>query len=78
VRIGESFIIILVLNSRQKLCSVLFPKSLGCTRGKFSRAVKNLLENQQRQWNPISKKVSPWIDVRSMDKIYGDKWWSFW
>jgi hypothetical protein len=47
-------------------------------RGKFSRAVKNLLAKQKGQWNPISKKITPWIDMKSMDKIYGDKRWSFW
>jgi hypothetical protein len=47
-------------------------------REKFSRAVKNLLANQKGQWNPISRKVTPWIDMKSMNKIYGDKRWSFW
>eukprot|EP00581_Thalassiosira_minuscula_P007576 CAMPEP_0183703774 /NCGR_PEP_ID=MMETSP0737-20130205/1387_1 /TAXON_ID=385413 /ORGANISM="Thalassiosira miniscula, Strain CCMP1093" /LENGTH=420 /DNA_ID=CAMNT_0025930571 /DNA_START=175 /DNA_END=1437 /DNA_ORIENTATION=- len=45
----------------------------------FSKAVKNLLEKQKRQWNPIEKKLTPWIDIKKMDKIYGDKsWYHFW
>eukprot|EP00579_Thalassiosira_antarctica_P015934 CAMPEP_0201947568 /NCGR_PEP_ID=MMETSP0903-20130614/55006_1 /ASSEMBLY_ACC=CAM_ASM_000552 /TAXON_ID=420261 /ORGANISM="Thalassiosira antarctica, Strain CCMP982" /LENGTH=602 /DNA_ID=CAMNT_0048490713 /DNA_START=141 /DNA_END=1951 /DNA_ORIENTATION=+ len=35
----------------------------------FSKTVKNLLAKQQGQWNPIKKKVTPWIDVKQMDKI---------
>ncbi|KAL3826423.1 hypothetical protein ACHAXA_011232 [Cyclostephanos tholiformis] len=47
--------------------------------GKFSKAVKNHMINQQNQWNPISKKVTPWIDVKTMDRIYGSsKRWTFW
>mmetsp|Transcript_3435 Transcript_3435/g.5150 ORF Transcript_3435/g.5150 Transcript_3435/m.5150 type:complete len:426 (+) Transcript_3435:77-1354(+) len=42
----------------------------------FSKTVKNLLEKQQEgQWNPIKKKVTPWIDMKKMNKIYGGKKW---
>eukprot|EP00584_Thalassiosira_punctigera_P012876 CAMPEP_0172552070 /NCGR_PEP_ID=MMETSP1067-20121228/43612_1 /TAXON_ID=265564 ORGANISM="Thalassiosira punctigera, Strain Tpunct2005C2" /NCGR_SAMPLE_ID=MMETSP1067 /ASSEMBLY_ACC=CAM_ASM_000444 /LENGTH=412 /DNA_ID=CAMNT_0013339985 /DNA_START=219 /DNA_END=1454 /DNA_ORIENTATION=+ len=45
----------------------------------FSKTVKNLLAKQQGQWNPIKRKVAPWIDMRKMDKIYGEKrWYHFW
>jgi len=45
----------------------------------FSKTVKNMLAKQQGQWNPIKKKVTPWIDVRKMDKIYGEKrWYHLW
>ena len=45
----------------------------------FYRTVKALLGNQPNQWNPITKKVSPWIDLKSLDKIYGQKrWFSVW
>ena len=43
----------------------------------FYRTVKALLGNQSSQWNPITKKLSPWIDLKSLDKIYGPKRW-FW
>lgn len=39
----------------------------------FSKAVKNLLARQEGQWNPIKKKVTPWIDVKKMDKMYSGK-----
>jgi uncharacterized protein YegL len=43
----------------------------------FSKAVKNLLAKQPGQWNPIKKKVTPWIDVKKMDKMYSGKRWNF-
>merc|ERR1712194_377517 len=36
----------------------------------FSKTVKNLLARQQGQWNPMKKKVAPWIDMKKMDKMY--------
>lgn len=45
----------------------------------FCRTVKALLGNQTSQWNHITKKNSPWIDLKSLDKIYGPKrWFSVW
>merc|ERR1712013_661615 len=41
----------------------------------FSKTVKNLLANQQGQWNPIKKKITPWIDIKKMDRVYGPKRW---
>merc|ERR1712013_877053 len=41
----------------------------------FSKTVKNLLGNQPGQWNPMKRRVTPWIDVKMMDKIYGPKRW---
>ena len=38
----------------------------------FSREVKNLLAQQSGRWNPIKKKVTPWIDVKKLDEVYGD------
>ena len=39
----------------------------------FSKAVKTLLARQEGQWNPIKKKVTPWIDVKKMEKMYSGK-----
>jgi hypothetical protein len=45
----------------------------------FSRTIKGLLAKQTGQWNPIKKKLTPWIDIKKLDKIYGDsKWKKFW
>jgi len=41
----------------------------------FSREVKRLLAKQKNQWNPIDKKVTPWIDMRKMEMKYGEKKW---
>merc|ERR1712194_525843 len=43
----------------------------------FSKTVKNLLARQQGQWNPMKKKVAPWIDMKKMDKMYSGNKWSF-
>jgi len=44
----------------------------------FSKTVKNLLAKQEGQYNPVKRRVAPWIDVKKMDKIYGRKrWFSF-
>lgn len=41
----------------------------------FSKAVKNLLKKQSGQWNPIKKKVTPWIDIKKMDRMYDRRSW---
>mmetsp|Transcript_21397 Transcript_21397/g.51728 ORF Transcript_21397/g.51728 Transcript_21397/m.51728 type:complete len:419 (+) Transcript_21397:68-1324(+) len=41
----------------------------------FSKKVKTLLAKQQGQWNPIQKKVTPWIDLRKMHQKYSGKSW---
>merc|ERR1712194_617106 len=46
-------------------------------RKEFSKTVKNLLARQQGQWNPMKKKVAPWIDMKKMDKMYSGNKWSF-
>merc|ERR1712013_335679 len=44
----------------------------------FSKTVKNLLGKQPGQWNPMKKRVAPWINVKKMDRVYGPKrWYSF-
>mmetsp|Transcript_24370 Transcript_24370/g.52542 ORF Transcript_24370/g.52542 Transcript_24370/m.52542 type:complete len:415 (-) Transcript_24370:176-1420(-) len=44
----------------------------------FSKTIKTLSAKQKGQWNPIKKKVTPWIDVKKMDKIYSGKKYYFW
>ena len=44
----------------------------------FSRTIKGLLSKQPEQWNPKKKKVTPYIDMKKLDKIYGDSKWKFW
>jgi len=40
---------------------------------KFSMHVKELLRKEDLQWNPMKKKLTPWINMKKLDKIYGDK-----
>jgi hypothetical protein len=31
-----------------------------------------IVSNEQKQWNPIRKKMMPWIDMKKLAKTYGD------
>ena len=45
----------------------------------FSRTVKGLLAKQPGQWNPMKKRVTPWTDLKKMDRMYGGrKSWFCW
>jgi len=39
----------------------------------FLRAVKLRLQTEQLQWNPIKKKITPWILTKELKKAYSDK-----
>lgn len=39
----------------------------------FLRAVKVRLQTEQMQWNPIKKKMTPWILTKELKKAYSDK-----
>jgi hypothetical protein len=36
------------------------------------------LVNHGEEWNPVTKRVGPWVDIRVLKKLYGGLWWSFW
>ena len=38
----------------------------------FREEVQQLLQKNGGLWNPIKKRIMPWIDVRVMDRIYGE------
>ena len=40
--------------------------------GGFLKSVEMLLKNEELQYNPVKKKMTPWIDLKKLDKIYGD------
>eukprot|EP00569_Conticribra_weissflogii_P015070 CAMPEP_0171401232 /NCGR_PEP_ID=MMETSP0880-20121228/7775_1 /TAXON_ID=67004 /ORGANISM="Thalassiosira weissflogii, Strain CCMP1336" /LENGTH=407 /DNA_ID=CAMNT_0011915693 /DNA_START=4 /DNA_END=1227 /DNA_ORIENTATION=- len=57
-------------------CSLLFcadelPDPSGDWKS-FAKNIDDLLKKEKDQWNPIKKKMKPWIDVSKMNKIYGD------
>jgi len=37
----------------------------------FLKSVQTLLKREQLQWNPIRKKMTPWINLKALNKIYG-------
>lgn len=38
----------------------------------FMEEISNLLQREQKQWNPVKKKVLPWIDLKKLNKTYGE------
>jgi len=39
----------------------------------FLKCVKAMLDNEQLQWNPIKKKMTPWILVKDLKKSFSNK-----
>jgi hypothetical protein len=37
----------------------------------FCDAVTRLLAKEKQQWNPITKRLEPWIDMRTLKQQYG-------
>jgi hypothetical protein len=38
----------------------------------FLEDIHNLLRKEDVQYNPVKGKVTPWIDIRALNKIYGN------
>merc|ERR1712224_894986 len=38
----------------------------------FADRVATIVNQEKTQWNPIAKKMMPWIDTRMLSKVYGD------
>lgn len=41
--------------------------------GAFLTDIKRLLDKEEMQYNPVKKQMTPWINLKKLDKIYGDK-----
>lgn len=39
----------------------------------FMSAIEKMLKSEQYQWNPVKKQLLPLIDLKKMNKIYGDQ-----
>jgi len=39
----------------------------------FLNEIKTMMAKEKTAWNPMKKKVMPLLDVKKMDKVYGDK-----
>jgi hypothetical protein len=37
----------------------------------FVEALSKIVQKEKRQWNPITKKVQPWVDMKQLNKAYG-------
>jgi hypothetical protein len=38
----------------------------------FCKAIERLLRREDQQWDPVKKRMSPWIDMKTLNRIYGD------
>lgn len=37
----------------------------------FLAEIERMLKDEKGQWNPIKKKILPWVDTRMLNKVYG-------
>jgi hypothetical protein len=44
----------------------------------FVELIETCLKGEQKQWNPITKRKEPWIDVKKLAKEYGHGGWFGW
>lgn len=49
----------------------------GVDPAEFAKEVKNRLELESLQWNPMKKKMLPWIIVKDLKKSFSGKKWGF-
>jgi hypothetical protein len=42
----------------------------------FYQAIDRLVRMEKMTWNPIRKRMEPWIDMRSLNKMYGPGWFA--
>ena len=36
----------------------------------FVKGIQAIVSREKKQWNPVTKKLGPWVDVVKMDKLY--------
>lgn len=39
----------------------------------FMKSITDIVGREKKQWNPITKKLNPWIDLKKLDKAYKKK-----
>lgn len=44
----------------------------------FLRRLDSIQQSEKKQWNPVKKRVMPWIDVQKLNKIYGNRRVGLW
>jgi hypothetical protein len=69
----------LTLDQLHKFCETFFLGDDGCidlphpmeqSRNNFFRTVKVLIEKEKMQWNPVKKKMMPWIDFDRLEAMH--------
>jgi len=40
----------------------------------FMAGLSDVMEKESQQWNPITKKVEPWINLKRLNRSYGNRW----
>lgn len=70
----------LTLDQLHEFCKTFFVGDSGCidlphprksSWNIFSRALKIMIDKEKSQWNPVMKKVMPWIDLDKLDVMHG-------
>jgi hypothetical protein len=66
----------LTIDEVRDLCYVLFAKPLVDPsvdwRG-FVQALANCMKQEKLQFNPVTRKVCPWINIHDLEKLYGPR-----
>jgi hypothetical protein len=39
----------------------------------FIKTVQRVVKNQPQQWNPRSQKMEPWVDIKKLEKSFGER-----
>jgi Mg-chelatase subunit ChlD len=39
----------------------------------FLKCITNIVEKEEKQWDPVKKKMAPWVDLKKIDKAYRPK-----
>jgi len=39
----------------------------------FMADIQRLLQNESKMWNPVKKRVMPWVDMHMLNRIYGSR-----
>lgn len=40
----------------------------------FYRDIQRLVEGESKTWNPVKRRLEPWIDIKRLKKDYGGGW----
>jgi hypothetical protein len=66
--IDELYIFFQILFGRDKMLNVTEPE---VDFDEFVSGISKLLAKERKQWNPISKRTEPWVNISTLRKEYG-------